>query len=446
MDLLQMTMEKKLKKNAPLADRMRPTSLNHYVGQLHLVGDNASIARMIRSDRLQSMIFYGPPGTGKTTLAEIIAQSTSMFFDKLSAVTAGIKELREVTKSAEDRLAMEGQRSLLFIDEIHRFNKAQQDALLPFVERGVITLVGATTENPYFEVNKALISRCLVVELKSLSDDDIEVILRRALSDDKRGLGIYDVRIDDDAMDYLVRASGGDARNALNALEIAVLSTKPEVDGSLIIDVDAMLNSIQKKAALYDKDGDSHYDVISAFIKSMRGTDPDAATHYLARMIYAGEDPKFIARRMVIFASEDVGNADPQALTVALNAFRAVEVIGLPEAQIVLSQAVNYLACAPKSNRSYMAIASAMEDVKRERIGAIPPHLQDAHYPGAKNLNRGVGYLYPHSYAEGYVKQQYLPDNITHKSYYRPKEIGDEKRLYDRLVAIDYFRDKSAEE
>lgn len=444
MDYMQGSLFENVNK-APLADRVRPRTFEEYIGQEHILGKGKVLRQLVESDNITSMILWGPPGVGKTTLAMIIANMTNAEFITFSAVTTGIKEIKEIMSKAEFSKMM-GTRTVIFVDEIHRFNKAQQDALLPFVERGVITLVGATTENPYFEVNKALISRCLVVELKSLSDDDIEVILRRALSDDKRGLGIYDVRIDDDAMDYLVRASGGDARNALNALEIAVLSTKPEVDGSLIIDVDAMLNSIQKKAALYDKDGDSHYDVISAFIKSMRGTDPDAATHYLARMIYAGEDPKFIARRMVIFASEDVGNADPQALTVALNAFRAVEVIGLPEAQIVLSQAVNYLACAPKSNRSYMAIASAMEDVKRERIGAIPPHLQDAHYPGAKNLNRGVGYLYPHSYAEGYVKQQYLPDNITHKSYYRPKEIGDEKRLYDRLVAIDYFRDKSAEE
>jgi len=427
MDLFSISMEEKLKKSAPLADRMRPQDLDDFVGQDHVLGEGKFLRRAIKADRINSMIFFGPPGTGKTTLAMIIANQTKMRFEKLSAVTAGVKDIREVVARAEESLKMTGKKTILFVDEIHRFNKSQQDALLPFVERGIIILIGATTENPYFEVNKALLSRAMVIVLNSLEREDLRLLVDKALKDKERGLGDYNVHLEDKALDYLLTIAQGDGRIVLNSLEIGVLSTEPDKNGLRTIDLEGIRDSIQVKSARYDKGGDEHYDTISAFIKSMRGSDPQAVSYYLAKMINAGEDPIFIARRIVIAASEDVGNADPMALQVAVAALQAVHAIGMPEGRIILSQAALYVANAPKSNSAIVAIDKAMDDVRNLEIGRVPGHLRDAHYGGAEKLGHGKGYLYPHDYPGHYVEQTYLPEGFEDKIYYKPSGQGLEK-------------------
>lgn len=436
MDLFTLNMENQLKREAPLADRMRPKHIDEFVGQSHILDEGKFLRRAIKADRINSMIFYGPPGVGKTTLAMIIANSTNKNFEKLSAVTSGVKEIREIVNKSEDNLKLYNKRTILFIDEIHRFNKAQQDALLPFVERGIIILIGATTENPYFEVNKALLSRMMVIPLNSLLREDILNLIKKALNDKKVGLGMLNVNIKDEAMDYLITISSGDGRIALNSLEIAVLSTPKDDDGIIDIDLDTIKESLLVKSARYDKGGDEHYDTISAFIKSMRGSDPDATLYWLAKMINAGEDPKFIARRIIICASEDVGNADPQALNLAVSAFNAVNVIGMPEGRIILAQAASYIACAPKSNASYIGINKALNDVRTKPIGKVPVHLKDASYKGATNLGYGKGYRYPHDYKDSYVEQQYLPDDFKNVKYYEPTDNGYEKKISEHLNKI----------
>lgn len=436
MDFFTMNLEKELHSNAPLADRMRPKKLDEFVGQSHLIGEGKFLTRTIKADRIPSMIFYGPPGTGKTTLAMVIANNTNMNFEKLSAVTSGVKDIREVIAKAEESLKLYSARTILFIDEIHRFNKSQQDALLPFVEKGVIILIGATTENPYFEVNKALLSRMMVLELHSLRDGDLESLVERALKDEYRGLGKYKIDLKREALDYLLRVANGDGRNLLNSLEIGVLSTEPDESGLRVIDLDVMVDSIQIKTARYDKDGDEHYNTISAFIKSMRGSDPNGTVYWLAKMINAGEDPKFIARRIMIAASEDVGNADPNALIVATSAFNAINVIGMPEGRIILSQAAIYVATAPKSNASYLAIDRALKDVREGESVKVPVHLRDSHYDGAKDLGHGIGYKYPHDYPNSYVEQLYLPEELEGKVYYEPTENGNEKIIVERLSKL----------
>ncbi|MBZ4688033.1 MAG: ATPase central domain protein [Clostridiales bacterium] len=422
MDLFSYNRQQKMKENAPLAERIRPTTLEDFIGQEHLVGKNKLLRRAIEVDRIGSAIFYGPPGSGKTTLAKIIAARTEANFVQLNAVTAGVKDLREVIKEAEERLGMYNEKTILFIDEIHRFNKAQQDALLPALEQGTITLIGATTENPYFEVNSPLLSRSRIFQLEPLTNEQVKEILKRALKDEEKGLGSYKCSVAEEALDHLVIAAGGDSRTALNALEVAVTTTLPDDDGVRNITLEVAQDSIQKKAIRYDKTGDNHYDVISAFIKSIRGSDPDAAIHWLARMLEAGEDPRFIARRMIVHAAEDIGLADPQALVIANAAFQAVEYVGLPEARIPLAQATIYLARAPKSNSVIKAIDSALQDVRTKDTGSVPPHLCDSHYKGAKNLNKGTDYLYPHDYPGSYVKQQYMPDPLIGIVYYRPND------------------------
>jgi putative ATPase len=426
-------MEEKLKKSAPLADRMRPRDLDDFAGQDHILGEGKFLRRAIKADRINSMIFFGPPGTGKTTLAMIIANQTKMRFEKLSAVTAGVKDIREVVARAEESLKMTGRKSILFVDEIHRFNKSQQDALLPFVERGIIILIGATTENPYFEVNKALLSRAMVIVLNSLNRSDLKLLIDKALNNSERGLGEYKVELAEDALDYLLTIAQGDGRILLNSLEIGVLSTEPSSDGIRNIDLDGIRDSVQVKSARYDKGGDEHYDTISAFIKSMRGSDPQAVSYYLAKMINAGEDPVFIARRIVIAASEDVGNADPMAIQVAVSALQAVHAVGMPEGRIILSQAALYVAAAPKSNSSIIAIDKAMSDIRNEEIGRVPGHLRDAHYSGSEKLGHGKGYLYPHDYPDHFVDQSYLPEGLEHKVYYEPSDQGYEKKIGERL-------------
>lgn len=434
MDLFTLSMEDKLKRNAPLADRMRPESLSEFVGQDHIIGEGKFLNRSIMADRITSMIFYGPPGTGKTTLARIIANTTRMRFEKLSAVTSGVKDIREVMTRAEENLKLYNKRTILFIDEIHRFNKAQQDALLPFVERGIIILIGATTENPYFEVNKALLSRAMVLVLESLNRKDLKALISRALNDKEKGLGNYRVELSQEAEDYLLTIAEGDGRTLLNSLEIGVLSSPEDENGIIYLDLDKIKESIQVKTAKYDKGGDEHYDTISAFIKSMRGSDPDATIYWLAKMINAGEDPKFIARRIIIAASEDVGNADPNALTVAVAAFDAVNTVGMPEGRIPLAQAATYVACAPKSNRAYLAINKALDDIRSKEIGKVPQHLRSTSYAGATRLGNGKGYKYPHDYKEGYVAQEYLPQEFRGKKYYQPSDHGYEKEIKERLA------------
>ncbi len=419
-----MQYENSVKKEGPLAERMRPINLDEFVGQKHIVGKGKILNRAIESDKLTSAIFYGPPGTGKTTLAKIIANTTNNNFTTLNAVTSGIKDIKEKVSYAVDELSIYNKRTILFIDEIHRFNKAQQDALLPYVENGTIVLIGATTENPYFEVNSALISRSLVFEFKNIDIEDIKSVIRKSLTD-KRGYGGRKVEIDEDALNHIAQYSNGDIRSALNALELGA-ETTDEIDGIIKISIDVASECIQRKKLNYDKTGDNHYDTISAFIKSMRGTDPDAAVYWLAKMIKAGEDPKFIARRIIICASEDVGNADPRALEVAVNAFKAVEIIGFPEGRITLAQAAIYVACAPKSNACIMAIDRAMKAVESESH-EVPLHLKDKHYNGAESLNRGINYKYPHDYDKFYVKQQYMPDIKT--KFYEPKESGYESKI-----------------
>lgn len=432
MDLFEYNRSLQGGREAPLAARMRPKTLEEFVGQAHIVGKGKLLYRAIQSDRLSSVLFYGPPGTGKTTLAKIIANTTKSAFHQINATTAGIKEIKETVEAAKADLGMYGRRTILFIDEIHRFNKSQQDALLPHVEDGTIILIGATTENPYFEVNKALVSRSIVFELYPLEQRDIECLLRRALEDTERGMGAYHAEMDADALAFLADTANGDARTALNALELAILTTEPE-NGRVHITPEIAEDCIQKRALNYDRDGDNHYDTISAFIKSMRGSDPDAALYYLAKMIYAGEDPKFIARRVVICAAEDVGNADPHALQVAVAAMEAVNFIGMPEGRIPLAQAVTYVACAPKSNAAYLGIDKALADVRTKRIKSVPLHLKDAHYSGAKELGRGIGYKYAHDFPGHYVAQQYLPDEFVGTVYYAPTENGVERRIKEYL-------------
>ena len=434
MDLFDYMRQTNQEKEAPLAARLRPRTLDEVVGQQHIIGKDKLLYRAIQADKLSSIIFYGPPGTGKTTLARVIANTTSAEFMQINATVAGKKDMEEVVAKAKDNRGMFGKKTILFIDEIHRFNKSQQDYLLPFVEDGTLILIGATTENPYFEVNGALLSRSVIFELKPLSKEDIEELIRRAVYD-QRGMGAYQAQIEPDALEFLADIAGGDARAALNALELAILTTEKSEDGKIHITLEVASECIQKRVVRYDKTGDNHYDTISAFIKSIRGSDPDAAVYYLAKLLYAGEDIKFIARRIMICASEDVGNADPQALQVAVSAAQAVERVGMPEAQIILSQAVLYVACAPKSNAAYMAVFDAMENVKQVKT-TVPPHLQDAHYKGASNFGRGIGYKYAHDYPNHYVKQQYLPSEIEGTKFYHPSENGYEKQIQEHLKKI----------
>ncbi len=436
MDLFDYMRQENKKKESPLASRLRPRTLDEVVGQQHIIGKDKLLYRAIMADKLSSIIFYGPPGTGKTTLAQVIANTTSAKFTSINATAAGKKDMEEVVSAAKDNMGMYGQKTILFIDEIHRFNKGQQDYLLPFVEDGTIILIGATTENPYFEVNGALLSRSIIFELKPLTQDDIKTLLLRALSDKDRGLGAYEATIDDDALDFLSDVANGDARAALTAIELGVLTTSPDETGHIHITLDVASECIQRRVVKYDKSGDNHYDTISAFIKSMRGSDPDAAIYYLARMLYAGEDIKFIARRIMICAAEDVGMADPMALTVATSAAQAVERIGMPESQIILAEAVNYVATAPKSNASYLSIEAAMNTVASTVTEPIPTHLQDAHYKSAGKLGHGVGYQYAHDYPNHYVKQQYLPDSLVGSTFYNPTNIGYEEKLRKYMEQI----------
>ncbi len=435
MDLFEYAREKNMDREAPLASRLRPVTLDEVVGQQHIIGKDKLLYRAIKADKLSSIIFYGPPGTGKTTLAKVIANTTSAEFTQINATVAGKKDMEAVVQQAKETLGMYQKRTILFVDEIHRFNKGQQDYLLPFVEDGTVILIGATTENPYFEVNGALISRSSIFELHPLDKEDIKTVLRRAVYDVEKGMGSYDAEIDDDALEFLADISGGDARNALNAVELGILTTDRGADGKIHITLEVASECIQKRVVRYDKTGDNHYDTISAFIKSMRGSDPDAAVYYLAKMLYAGEDIKFIARRIMICASEDVGNADPMALTVAVSAAQAVERIGMPEAQIILSQAVLYVATAPKSNSACNAVFAALENVKSHKT-TVPAHLQDAHYKGSKKLGHGIGYRYAHDYPNHYVKQQYLPDEIRDARFYEPGINGHEKEIREWMEFI----------
>ena len=440
MDLFEYAKSRTMENESPLASRLRPTKLEEVVGQQHIVGKDKLLYRAIKADKLTSVIFYGPPGTGKTTLAKVIANTTSADFTQINATVAGKKDMEEVVKQAQNALGMYGRKTILFIDEIHRFNKGQQDYLLPFVEDGTIILIGATTENPYFEVNGALLSRSIVFELKALEIPEIKELLLRAVNDKEKGMGSYNAVLDEDALEFLADMAGGDARSALNAIELGILTTPRASDGKIHITLDVASECIQKRVVRYDKDGDNHYDIISAFIKSMRGSDPDAAVYYLAKMLYAGEDVKFIARRMMILASEDIGNADPQALVVATAAAQAVERVGMPESQIILSQAAAYMACAPKSNAAVNAIFAAMDSVKRTRT-TVPVHLQDAHYGGHEKLGHGMGYKYAHDYPNHYVKQQYLPDEIQGEKFYELSDMGYEKKLKEHMKFIKEHTD-----
>lgn len=434
MDLFDYMRASTQEQESPLASRMRPTTLDEVVGQKHIIGKDKLLYRAIKADQLGSIIFYGPPGTGKTTLAKVIANTTSASFRQINATVAGKKDMEDVVKEAKDALGMYGKKTILFVDEIHRFNKSQQDYLLPYVEDGTLILIGATTENPYFEVNGALLSRSRIFELKALEKEDVKELILRAVRDEKKGMGSYHAVIDDEAADFLADVSGGDARAALNAVELGVLTTeRDQADGLIHITLEVAQECIQKRAVRYDKDGDNHYDTISAFIKSMRGSDPDAAVYYLARMLYAGEDIKFIARRIMICAAEDVGNADPQAFTVAVSAAQAVERIGMPEAQIILSQAVLYVATAPKSNSACNAVFEAMDAVKNQRSMPVPAHLQDSHYGGSAKLGHGIGYKYAHNYPNHYVKQQYLPDGMEEQVFYHPSENGYESKIGEHM-------------
>lgn len=436
MDLFEYMKSTNLEKESPLAARLRPTSLEEVVGQAHIIGKDKLLYRAIKADKISSIIFYGPPGTGKTTLAKVIANTTSAEFTQINATIAGKKDMEEVINKAKNTMAMYGKRTILFIDEIHRFNKSQQDYLLPFVEDGTIILIGATTENPYFEVNGALISRSIIFELKPIEKEDIKTLLKRAVYDKEKGMGTFDAEIDEEALEFLAELSGGDARHALNAIELGVMTTERSIDGKIHITVEVAQECIQKRRVLYDKNGDNHYDTISAFIKSMRGSDPDAAVYYLAKMLYAGEEVAFIARRIMICASEDVGNADPMALVVAVSASQAVERIGMPEAQIILAHAATYVACAPKSNAACEAIFAANEEVRKSGNLPIPTHLQDAHYKGAAKLGHGTGYKYAHDYPNHYVEQQYLPYELTGKTFYQPSWNGYEEKIRNHMKRI----------
>ena len=435
MDLFDYMRETTKEKESPLASRLRPTTLDEVVGQQHIIGKDKLLYRAIKADKLSSVIFYGPPGTGKTTLAKVIANTTSAEFTQINATVAGKKDMEEVVNKAKELKGMYQKRTILFLDEIHRFNKGQQDYLLPFVEDGTIILIGATTENPYFEVNGALLSRSSVFELCPLSQEEVETLILRAVQDEKKGMGSYHAVIEEDALHFLADLAGGDARSALNAVELGILTTPRSEDGMIHITLDVASECIQKRVVRYDKTGDNHYDTISAFIKSMRGSDPDAAVYYLAKMLYAGEDIKFIARRIMICASEDVGNADPMALNVAVSAAQAVERIGMPEAQIILSQAVLYVATAPKSNSACNAVFAAMDNVKKYKT-TVPVHLQDAHYRGSAKLGHGIGYKYAHDYPNHYVKQQYLPDEIKDAVFYEASDNGYEQTIKAHMKRI----------
>ena len=436
MDLFTYMAESRKEKEAPLAARLRPETLEEVVGQQHIIGKDKLLYRAIKADKLGSVIFYGPPGTGKTTLARVIANTTSARFTQINATVAGKKDMEEVVAQAKEALGMYGTKTILFIDEIHRFNKGQQDYLLPFVEDGTVVLIGATTENPYFEVNGALLSRSIIFELKPLSREDVKALLHRAVTDEKKGMGAYGAVLEEDAADFLADMAGGDARLALNAVELGILTTPRGEDGKIRITLDVAAECIQKRVVKYDKTGDNHYDTISAFIKSMRGSDPDAAVYYLAKMLYAGESVTFIARRIMICASEDVGNADPQALQVAVSASLAVERVGMPEAQIILANAATYVACAPKSNAAVCAISEASEGVQETGNLPVPPHLQDAHYKGAAKLGHGLGYKYAHDYPNHYVRQQYLPYELNGKEFYRPSGNGYEAKIREHMKRI----------
>lgn len=444
MDLFDYMREQNKETESPLASRLRPVTLDEMVGQQHIIGKDKLLYRAIKADKLSSIILYGPPGTGKTTLAKVIANTTSAEFLQINATSSGKKDMEEVITQAKNSQGMYQKKTILFIDEIHRFNKSQQDYLLPFVEDGTVVLIGATTENPYFEVNGALLSRSIIFELKNLSSEDIRTLILRAVSDREKGLGAYDAVIDEDALEFLADVSNGDARAALTAIELGVLTTGRSEDGKIHITLAVASECIQKRVVKYDKSGDNHYDTISAFIKSMRGSDPDAAVYYLARMLYAGEDIKFIARRIMIAAAEDVGNADPMALVVATSAAQSVERIGMPEAQIILSQAVTYVASAPKSNAAVCAISDAMEAVKGTMTAPIPVHLQDAHYKASQKLGHGVGYKYAHAYPNHYVEQQYLPDGLTDRKFYQPTENGYEKTIRAYFHKIKGIYDEDA--
>ncbi|MGN0155999.1 MAG: replication-associated recombination protein A [Lachnospiraceae bacterium] len=435
MDLFEYMRNANQEKESPLAARLRPRTLDEVVGQQHIIGKDKLLYRAISADKISSIIFYGPPGTGKTTLAKVIAGTTSSQFTQINATIAGKKDMEEVVQKAKELQGMYGKRTILFIDEIHRFNKGQQDYLLPFVEDGTIILIGATTENPYFEVNGALLSRSMIFELKPLQKEDIKTLIMRAITDKERGMGAYGATITDEALEALADIAGGDARHALNAIELAVMTTNRNEDGNIVITIPVIEECIQKRVVKYDKSGDNHYDTVSAFIKSMRGSDPDAALYYLAKMLYAGESVTFIARRMMICASEDVGNADPMALQVAVSASLAVERVGMPEAQLILAQAVTYIATAPKSNAA-CGIFDAMATVKETGNLPVPPHLQDAHYKGAEKLGHGTGYKYAHDYKNHYVKQQYLPYELSGKEFYKPSGNGYEQKIKEHMKRI----------
>ncbi len=437
MDLLDYLGEQNKEKESPLASRLRPRTLDEVVGQEHIIGRDKMLYRAIKADKLSSVIFYGPPGTGKTTLARVIANTTSARFCQINATSAGKKDMEAVVEQAKQNIAAYQQKTILFIDEIHRFNKGQQDYLLPFVEDGTVVLIGATTENPYFEVNGALISRSIIFELKPLTNENIKSIIKKAIEDDERGLGSFHAIIDDDALEFLADVAGGDARTALNAIELGVLTTDRSDDEKIHITIEVAQECIQKRKVSYDKTGDNHYDTISAFIKSMRGSDPDAAVYYLARMLEAGEDITFIARRIMICASEDVGMADPMAIVVASAAANIVERVGMPEARIPLSEAAVYVATAPKSNASYLAIDAAISYVRNHPGYAIPPYLQDSHYGGAAKLGRGIGYKYAHDFPGHYVEQQYLPDEVKDEHFFTPGENGYEERIREYFDKID---------
>lgn len=436
MDLFDYMRETAKETESPLAARLRPVRLEEVVGQQHIIGKDKLLYRAIKADKISSLIFYGPPGTGKTTLAKVIAGATKAQFEQINATVAGKKDMEQVVKDAKDRLGMFGQKTILFIDEIHRFNKSQQDYLLPYVENGTVTLIGATTENPYFEVNGALLSRSMIFELKPLETEDILELIRRAVYDPERGMGAYDAVIDEEAARFLAEMSGGDARRALNAVELGVMTTPRDPDGKIHLTMDVVRECIQKRTARYDKKGDNHYDTISAFIKSMRGSDPDAAVYYLARMLEAGEDPVFIARRIMICAAEDVGNADPNAIVVAVNCSMACERIGMPESQIILAQAAEYVATAPKSNTAVESIMKARKIVQETGSPAIPGYLMDAHYGGAQSLGRGIGYQYAHSYKDHYAGQPMLPEDLRGTVLYQPSSNGYEKRIREHMASL----------
>lgn len=434
MDLFSRQGDQLLRREAPLAIRMRPTTLEEFVGQEHILGPGKLLRRAIEGDKLSSVNFYGPPGTGKTALANIIAGATKSHFQSLNAVTSGVADIRRVMEDASDRLKMHEARTILFIDEVHRFNKTQQDALLPAVENGTVIFIGATTENPFFEISRPLLSRSRVFRFEPLDDEHISLILRRALEDKERGLGEYEAAVCDDAFSHLVRTANGDARSALNAIELAVLTTEVGEDGVRSITLEIAEESIQERALGYDKSGDAHYDIVSAFIKSMRGSDPDATVYWLARMIASGEKPEFIARRIVIHAAEDVGLANPHALLVAAAAAWAVTFVGWPEARLILAEAAIYVATAPKSNSCYLAIKNAEHDLETERTAEVPRHLRNASYKGAASLGHGKGYKYPHEFPGNYVFQQYLPHILAGKTYYQPSENGYERTIKERLA------------